>query len=105
MTWTTYRIPRPANSLFWIRTYAEICDITAEDSGMAAVEILDGEMEHALETARMAGWDGFIDEEPHVFVLPNFEEFQFGFVWTSPDAERPMIVVSPQPLPWLEGWK
>lgn len=87
--------------LFWMRTFAEQCEIAAEEGERRVLEILESGIEEAFEAARDAGWDGEMDEEPHVFMLPANVEFLYGFVWTSPDHERPMIVVAPKPLPWL----
>ncbi|TDG02018.1 hypothetical protein E1N52_41930 [Paraburkholderia guartelaensis] len=60
------------------------------------------EREDAYEAAREAGWDGSLNEEPHVFILPANVDFKFGFVWTSLDEDRPMFVVAPEPLPWVQ---
>ena len=67
------------------------------------MELLEAEMDSAFDAARCAGWGNDMDEEPHVFILPAIDEFRFGFVWTSLDIERPVIVASPLPLPWLKG--
>ncbi|MEX3917861.1 hypothetical protein AB4Y43_16715 [Paraburkholderia sp. BR10872] len=103
MSWTVYRIERADTSFYWMRTFAELCEIAAEEGELFAQEVFEAEIEGAFEAAREAGWDGSLNEEPHVFILPAKVEFKFGFVWTSLDEERPMFVVAPEALPWLEA--
>jgi len=102
VSWIIYRTKRPANELSWLRTATEIVERAAEDHDSVAA-IVEAEMDAALDAAREAGWDGGMDEEPHAFVLPALDEFRYGFAWTAPDPERPLIIASPLPLPWLEG--
>lgn len=104
MGWIIYRSKRPSNDLGWLRTSTEILERLLEDDE-AESAIFGGELEAAMDAAREAGWDGHMDEEPHAFILPSSHEFRYGFVWTSPDVARPMIVASPLPLPWMEEWR
>lgn len=102
MSWNIYMIARPSNELSWLRTSTEVIERAAEDRDFL-VAIVEAELEAAFDAAKEAGWNGQMDEEPHAFVLPASDEFRFGFVWTRPDTERPLIVASPLPLPWLEN--
>jgi hypothetical protein len=103
MSWIIYRIGRPSNDLKWLRVFAEVAESTVEDGDHHIAAIMDAEMEAAMDAAREHGWDGEMDEEPHLFVLPHKDTFKFGFVWTTPDVERPTLIASPIPLPWLEA--
>jgi hypothetical protein len=102
MDWIIYRIERPANELNWMRTSTEIVERAAADDDTMVAAIVEAELDAAFEAARQAGWDGEMDEEPHAFVLPAKDEFRFGFVWTCPDPDKPVVIASPLPLPWLE---
>ncbi|MFM0114957.1 hypothetical protein [Paraburkholderia nemoris] len=42
-----------------------------------------------------AGWQGKVQGEPHNFVLPAGENFEFGFVWTGLKT----TVIAPRALP------
>jgi len=58
----------------------------------------------ARDAASKLGWEGDFREEPRVFWLPDADtgELVFGFVWKQ-DNNGSTFVVSPLPLPWLDG--
>ncbi|MET3171978.1 UNVERIFIED_ORG: hypothetical protein ABIC72_006431 [Burkholderia sp. 1988] len=66
------------------------------DAGAAAADLVDAELEDAMDAARKAGWQGEVQGEPRIFVLPNEEDFQFGFAWTGTRT----TVFAPLALAW-----
>jgi hypothetical protein len=67
------------------------------DAGVGVVELIDSELADALDAAREAGWQRKVQGEPHIFVLPAEENFEFGFVWTGLKT----TVITPRALPWM----
>jgi len=67
------------------------------DAGQAAMELIDAELADAMDAAREAGWQGEVQGEPHIFVLPAEHDFQFGFAWKGART----TVLAPRALPWM----
>lgn len=56
----------------------------------------------AQELATREGWEGDFRGDPCVFCIPIENEIVYGFVWKQ-DNNGDTLVVTPQPLPWLES--
>jgi hypothetical protein len=97
MVWHVYEIEKSASSMAGMLGMSEWKARLATDAGAAAVELVDGELADALDAARASGWTGDVQGEPRIFVLPNEEDFQFGFVWTGTWT----TIMSPLALPWM----
>jgi hypothetical protein len=97
MVWHVYEIEKSASSMTGMLGMSEWKARLETDAGAAAVELLDVELDGALDAARSAGWAGNVQGEPRIFVLPNEEDFQFGFVWTGTRT----TIMSPLALPWM----
>lgn len=66
---------------------------------------LDRFVEHfsrAQELAATAGWEGDFRGDPCVFCIPIENEIVYGFVWKQ-DNNGDTLVVTPEPLPWLDA--
>jgi hypothetical protein len=100
--WNLYQLGRLSHELCVLRLYQAMVEEAAEDGDEEAAERLSASLDGAMAAARARGWDGEMDEEPHVFALPMPDDFRFGFVWTAPNEDFPVMIASPIPLPWLE---
>jgi hypothetical protein len=69
--------------------------------GEARLEQFLADFNEAKELAARAGWEGDFRGPPSVFCLPIENEIVYGFVWKQ-DNNGDTLVVSPQPLPWLD---
>jgi len=85
--------------MYGLFTVTEWKERLATDTGVAAVELVDVELAVALEAAKEAGWADKVQGEPHIFVLPNVPDFQFGFVW----SDACTTILSPLALPWMSA--
>lgn len=60
------------------------------------------DFKEAQELAAQAGWEGDFRGDACVFSIPIENEIVYGFVWKQ-DNNGDTLVVSPQPLPWLDA--
>jgi hypothetical protein len=97
MTWHVYEFEKSASSFAGMVSIAEFKERLIDDAGIGAAKLVGGELADALDAAREAGWLGEVKGEPHIFVLPAEENFEFGFVWTGPQT----TVIAPRALPWM----
>jgi hypothetical protein len=88
MAWHVYEFEKNASSSSGMFSMSEWKERLAADAGEYAASRVDMELADAVGAAREAGWRGEVQGEPRIFVLPNEEEFQFGFVWTGTQAYR-----------------
>lgn len=56
----------------------------------------------AQDLATDQGWEGDFRGSPRVFFVPVEGEFVYGFAWKQ-DNNGDTLVVSPQPLSWLDA--
>jgi hypothetical protein len=97
-----YRVDAFTHPLTMPPYYQMLVEEAADDGeGKIESHLAEG-LDSAFAAAHNAGWDGEIDEEPRIFMLPTPGEFRVGFVWTCPVMGRPAIVASQMPLPWFE---
>ena len=102
MTWYVYEIDVTASILSGMRTIDEWKAKLAVEESPASAELVDIELEVALDSARSAGWSRSVGQDPYVFMLPNQGDFQFGFVFSLSNQSK-TIVLSPLSLPWLNA--
>ncbi|WP_316893494.1 hypothetical protein [Ralstonia mannitolilytica] len=88
--------------MYWLRTVNEAYELAVEREGEQNARVITSELACAVTAARDAGWRSVIVGDPYMFVVPADEVYRFGYVWATPAEDRPMVVVSPIPLPWLE---
>ncbi|VVD87056.1 hypothetical protein PAN31108_01428 [Pandoraea anhela] len=97
MVWHVYEFEKTDSSFLGMFGLNEWKERLGVDSGQAAVELIDAELADALDSAREAGWRGEVQGEPHIFVLPAEQDFQFGFAWNGAGT----TVLAPRALPWM----
>lgn len=97
MVWHVYEFEQSASSFAGMLSISEWKQRLLPDAGVGAVELVDAELADALDAAREAGWQGKVQGEPHIFVLPAEQDFQFGFVWNGART----TVLAPSALPWM----
>ncbi len=49
------------------------------------------------------GWEGDFRGEAHVFMMPDEDQFTYGFAWKQ-DNNGTTFVISPQPMPHLQRY-
>jgi hypothetical protein len=96
MTWHVYEMEKPDSSFAGMFSLAEWKQRIHEDGGIGAVEQVMAELDDALDAAREAGWQGQVQGDPLIFVLPA-ENFEFGFVWNDTST----TVLAPRALTWM----
>jgi hypothetical protein len=97
MVWHVYEFEKSASSFGGMVSISEWKERLIADAGVAAAELVDAELDDAMDAAREAGWQGEVQGEPRIFVLPAEQDFQFGFVWAGPQT----TVIAPRALPWM----
>ncbi|QIE22584.1 hypothetical protein [Caballeronia sp. SBC2] len=100
--WNVYQTARLGHGLNVLRLYQAMLEEATEEGDQETAEHLSTGLDDAMAAARAGGWDGEMDEEPHVFTLPMPGAFRFGFVWTAPTEDLPVFVASPVLLPWFD---
>lgn len=97
MTWHVYEMEKPDSTFAGLLTVGDLKQRMHDDAGVGAVDLVQAELDDALDAAREAGWTGEVQGEPYIFVLPVEQIFEFGFVWK---GER-TTVIAPRALPWM----
>ncbi|WP_165190287.1 hypothetical protein [Paraburkholderia dioscoreae] len=88
-----YEIEKSASSMEGMLSISEWKARLTIDADVGAVDLVDAELVDALDAAGEAGWQGEVQGEPRIFVLPAEENFEFGFMWTG--LQTTMCTVSP----------
>jgi len=97
MVWHVYEFEQTDSTFAGMFSLGEWKERMRADAGVGAVELIDAELADALDAAREAGWQGQVQGEPHIFVLPAEQDFQFGFAWSGTCT----TVLAPRALPWM----
>lgn len=91
LAWQVYRVDAFTHPLTMLPYYQMLVEEAAEDGEGKIVSQLAEGLEPAFAAAHNAGWDGKMDEEPRISMLPTPGEFRVGFVWTCPVIERSVV--------------
>jgi hypothetical protein len=97
MVWHVYELEEGQSSFAGMLSLGEWKERLCADAGDAAAKMIDVELDDAMDAAREAGWQGEVQGEPSIFVLPTDQDFQFGFAWNGAHT----TVFAPRALPWM----